>query len=434
MGDRDTIYALSSAAGRAGIAVLRVSGARARAALEALSGEVLPPPRMASLRTFQDASGEIDRGLALWFPGPASFTGEDCAEFHVHGGRAVVDAMLAALAAQPSLRPAEPGEFTRRAVENGKMDLTAAEALADLIDAETQGQRRQALRQYEGALFALYEDWRVRLIRASAWAEASIDFSDEELPDGVLEKTNTVLAKITDEIQNHLSDSSSGELVREGVHLTVIGLPNAGKSSLINALAKRDVAIVSETPGTTRDVIEVRLDLGGYLVTVADTAGLRASPDAIEQEGVRRALARAEEADLVLLLLDGSAPDTGLASLPKADLIVWNKADLPWPQPREGSRLSLKTGEGLATLLETLTAKVKALVERQTDSPPLTRARHRHALQEALAALSRAIQADESELMAEDIRLALRALGRITGRVDIEDVLDVVFRDFCIGK
>jgi len=432
--DRDTIYALSSAAGRAGIAVLRASGPQAGAALEALSGEALPPPRMASLRTFHDASGEIDRGLALWFPGPASFTGEDCAELHVHGGRAVVEAMLAALAAQPGLRPAEPGEFTRRAVENGKMDLTAAEALADLIDAETQGQRRQALRQYEGALFALYEDWRARLIRASAWAEASIDFSDEELPDGVLAETNTVLNKIADEIQNHLSDSSSGELVREGVHLTVIGLPNAGKSSLINALAKRDVAIVSEMPGTTRDVIEVRLDLGGYLVTIADTAGLRASPDAIEQEGVRRALARAEEADLVLLLLDGSDPHTDLAELPRADLVVWNKADLPWPHPREGSRLSLKTGEGLSALLETLTAKVRALVERQMDSPPLTRARHRHALEEALAALRRAIQADESELTAEDIRLTLRALGRITGRVDIEDVLDVVFRDFCIGK
>jgi tRNA modification GTPase len=435
--DRETIFALSSAAGRAGIAVLRVSGAQAGAALEALSREPLPPPRMATLRTFHKEDGEIDRGLALWFPGPASFTGEDCAEFHVHGGRAVVEAMLAALAAQPDLRPAAPGEFTRRAVENGKMDLTSAEALADLIDA--QSQRRQALRQYEGALYALYEDWRARLIRASAWAEASIDFSDEELPDGMLEKTNTVLSKIIEEIQNHLNDSSSGELVREGLHLTVIGLPNAGKSSLINTLAKRDVAIVSETPGTTRDVIEVRLDLGGYLVTAADTAGLRASPDAIEQEGVRRALARAEEADLVLLLLDGTAPDTDLADLPRADLprsdlIVWNKADLPWPSAHEGLRLSLKTGEGLATLLETLTAKVRARLERHSDSPPLTRARHRHALEEALAALRRTAQSPESELMAEDIRLALRALGRITGRVDIEDVLDVVFRDFCIGK
>jgi tRNA modification GTPase len=432
--DRDTIYALSSAAGRAGIAMLRVSGLQAGTALEALSREPLPPPRVASLRTFHNEDGEIDRGLALWFPGPASFTGEDCAEFHVHGGRAVIEAMLAALATQPALRPAAPGEFTRRAVENGKLDLTSAEALADLIDAETQSQRRQALRQYEGALYALYEDWRARLIRASAWAEASIDFSDEELPDGVLAETNTVLNKITEEIQNHLNDSSSGELVREGLHLTVIGLPNAGKSSLINALAKRDVAIVSETPGTTRDVIEVRLDLGGYLVTIADTAGLRASPDAIEQEGVRRALARAEEADLVLLLLDGSTPDTDLADLPRADLIVWNKADLSWPRPREGMRLSLKTGEGLATLLQTLTAKVRARLERNSDSPPLTRARHRHALEEALAALRRAVRADESELMAEDIRLALRALGRITGRVDIEDVLDVVFRDFCIGK
>jgi tRNA modification GTPase len=435
----ETIFALSSAPGRAGVAVIRVSGTGAGSVLIGLTGAALPQPRLAVLRRLADASGEvIDQGLVLWLPGPKSFTGEDMAEFHVHGGRAIVEAVLAAIGATPRCRPAEPGEFTRRAVENGKFDFTQAEAIIDLIDADTEAQRRQAVRQYQGSLSGLYEGWRGRLIRALAWAEAAIDFSDEELPDDVFARSKSEVFEIYKEIEFHLSDAGRGELVRDGLFLTVIGPPNAGKSSLINALAKRDVAIVAETAGTTRDVIEVRLNIRGYAVIVADTAGLRAAADAVESEGVRRALARAEQSDLVLLLLDGSAAEP-FAGLPegiaaKADLIAWNKADLPSPAPRAGLTLSLKTGDGLDALLAGIERQVAQRLDRPAEPPILTRARHRHALEQAAAALARGRDAKEPELFAEDLRLAVRAIGRITGRVDVEELLDVVFRDFCIGK
>jgi tRNA modification GTPase len=387
---------------------------------------------------FFDRSGKLlDRGLAIFFQTPASFTGEDVAEFHIHGGRAIVGAMLDALAAL-GLRPAEPGEFTRRAVEHGKLDLTQAEAIADLVDAETDAQRLQALRQYDGALAELYESWRADLIRAGAWAEAAIDFSDEELPADTLARTRGAISGILKEIQKHLDDSRRGEVLREGLHLAVIGPPNAGKSSLINTLARRDVAIVAETAGTTRDVVEVRMDLGGYPVILADTAGLRETAEVVEAEGVRRARARASAADLVLLLLDGSAADP-LAGLPegtRSDLVVFNKSDLPWPARRDGLSISLKIGDGMDAMVDALTAKVRDRLERPTEAPALTRARHRHALEDAARSLAHAltVQDDQPELMAEDLRLALRALGHITGRVDIEVLLDVVFRDFCIGK
>lgn len=434
----DTIFALSSGRGRAGVAVIRVSGPQAGLAVEALTGAELPEPRLAALRQFFAADGAlIDEGLVLWFPAPASFTGVDVAEFHVHGGRAVVAAMLQALDALPGLRPAEAGEFTRRAVENGKFDLTQAEALADLINAETEAQRRQAVRQYGGALAALYEDWRTRLIRAAAWAEAAIDFSDEEIPADALASARTQVTEILGEIRGHLNDDRRGEILRDGFYLTVIGPPNSGKSSLINALARRDVAIVSDIPGTTRDVVEVHLDLGGYPVILADTAGLRASADAIESEGVRRALERAESADAVLLLLDAAAehPFAGLpdAAQTSATLPVWNKIDLPHPA-RDGLAISVKTGQGLDALLAALADLVRTSTGSGDTSPPLTRQRHRRALTDASEALTRALAADAPELIAEELRLALRALGRITGRVDIEDLLDVVFRDFCIGK
>jgi tRNA modification GTPase len=435
---RDTIFALSTAPGRAGVAVVRVSGPEAARALEALSGRPVPPPRNAAMTGFfDDQRNLIDRGLAIFFKAPASFTGEDTAEFHVHGGRAIVGAMLDALAAL-GLRPAEAGEFTRRAVEHGKLDLTQAEAIADLVDAETSAQRRQALRQYEGALTELYEGWRADLIRASAWSEAAIDFSDEELPPDMLARTRQVISGIIEEIERHMDDSARGEILREGLHLTVIGPPNAGKSSLVNALARRDVAIVAETAGTTRDVIEVRMDLGGYPVTIADTAGLRDTSEAIEAEGVRRALARAGAADLVLLLLDGSAtdPTAGVPPNTRADLAVFNKSDLPWPTKRDGIAISLRTGEGLGAMIAALTAKVRERLESPGEAPMLTRKRHRHALEEAVRSLQHALTApdDHPELLAEDLRLALRSLGRITGRVDIEELLDVVFKDFCIGK
>ncbi len=336
----------------------------------------------------------------------------------------MVESLFAELAAQ-GLRPAEAGEFTRRAVENGKLDLTEAEAIADLVDAETDAQRRQALAQYEGALLRLCEDWRERIVRASAWAEAAIDFSDEELPGDLLGNARTEIADLARELAHHLDDGRRGELLRDGLLLTVIGPPNAGKSSLINALAKRDVAIVAETAGTTRDVIEVRLDLAGYPVTIADTAGLREAAEAVEAEGVRRALARAEQADLVLLLLDGSAHESGVSreTIAQADLVVWNKADLAWPQAR-----------GLGDLIAALTEICRARLERPREAAPLTRARHRHALEQALGSLKRACAATLPELLAEDLRLAARAIGRITGRVDIEEVLDAIFRQFCIGK
>lgn len=426
----DTIFALSTAPGRAGVAIVRVSGPEAGKALQDLSGAALPPARKAVLRSLRGSGEEIDRALVLWFEGPFSFTGEDCAEFHLHGGRAVVEGILAALAAVPGLRPAEAGEFTRRAVENGRLDLTRAEALGDLIDAETQGQRRQALRQYDGVLFALYEGWRGRLIAAAAWAEAAIDFSDEELPEDVMARARAGIAALGREIAAHLADGRRGELVRDGLLITVIGKPNAGKSSLVNALARREVAIVSEIAGTTRDVIEVRLDLEGYLVTLADTAGLRDTVDVIEAEGVRRARARAEAADLVVLLRDGSVPDDG--EMERADLVIWNKADLGLAG--EGLPLSLKTGAGLEAVVAELARLVAAKLEGPRDAPVISRARHRHALEEAAVSLERAVGAQAPELMAEDVRLALRSIGRITGKVDVEDLLDVIFRDFCIGK
>lgn len=441
MRDNDTVFALSSAPGRAAIAVVRVSGPAAGAAVTALTGRSEVPPRRAVLAKLRDGHGAlIDEALVLWFPAPLSETGEDVAEFQTHGGCAVVEAVLAALAAVPGLKPAGPGAFTRRAVENGKLDLTAAEALIDLIDAETEAQRRQALRQMGGTLAALYDGWRARLIRALAWVEASIDFSDEEVPEDADAAARTSVEGILKEIQGHLDDSHRGELVRDGLYLTVIGQPNSGKSTLVNALARRDVAIVAETAGTTRDVIEVRMDLGGYAVILADTAGLREAVEGAEAEGVRRALARAEAADIVVLVLDGSAADP-FAGIPaearaRASLIVWNKADLPFPAPRDGLAISARTGEGVPALIEALTGLAKERLAGAGEAPVLTRARHRHALEEAAAALARALQAPAGapELMAEDMRLALRSLGRITGRVDVEELLDVVFRDFCIGK
>jgi tRNA modification GTPase len=423
----DTIFALASGAGRAGIGVVRLSGPRAGPALTALAGG-LPPPRTAGLRRLAWRGEEIDQALLLWFPAPASFTGEDVAEIHLHGGRAVREALFAALLGL-SLRPAEPGEFSRRAVENGKLDLTRAEAIADLVEAETDGQRRQALRQYDGALAELYEGWRGELIMALGRAEAAIDFSDDGIGEAEFEAAGAAAMHLSQQIRAHLDDGGRGEALREGVRLAIIGPPNAGKSSLLNALAKRDVAIVSEIAGTTRDVIEVRLDLGGVLVLASDTAGLRDSADVIEREGVRRALARAKDAHLTLLLLDASAAEPVLPEGLNPDLTVWNKTDL---KPHDGISLSLKTGQGLDMLQHLLQQKVQQ--KFAGDAPALTRPRHRAALAEALAALDHAQSAAAPELLAEDLRLAMRAVGRITGRVDVEEVLDFVFRDFCIGK
>lgn len=427
-----TIFALASAPGRAGVAVVRLSGPDTATAVAVLAGP-LPGPRQAVLRRLTYKGAEIDRALLLWFPGPASFTGEDVAEFHIHGGRAVREALFAALT-ELGLRLAEPGEFSRRAVESGKLDLTRAEAVADLVDAETPAQLRAALAQADGALAARIEDWRARLIGALGRSEAAIDFSDDGVGETEFAAARRAASEIAEEIQQDIANAGRGQELREGLRLTILGPPNAGKSSLINALARRPVAIVSDVAGTTRDVVEARLDLGGYLVTVADTAGVRETSDSIEAEGVRRALAHAA-GGMTLLLLDASAADprAGLpADLPEPDLIVWNKADLA---RRDGLCISLKTGEGVTALLEMLRSKVQQRLDGGGASL-LTRARHVAALKEAETALRHGLTApdDAPELLAEDLRLALRAVGRVTGHVDVEELLDFVFRDFCIGK
>jgi tRNA modification GTPase len=441
-----TIVALATAAGRAGIAVVRLSGPAAGAALAACAG-ALPPPRLARRARFRDpASGEaIDEGLALFFPAPRSFTGEDVAELHVHGSRAVVAALIEALTRLPGLRLAEPGEFTRRAFENGKLDLTAVEGLADLVAAETTAQRRQALRQLGGELGRLYETWRERLLRALAHVEAEIDFPEEGLPGDIWEHVRAEATALQGEIVAHLADGRRGERLRDGVSVAIIGPPNAGKSSLMNALAGRDVAITAASAGTTRDVIEVALDLGGYPIVLADTAGLRGSPDAVEAEGVRRARARAAGADLKVVVVDATRPTEAAAVaglIDAAALVIANKIDLrpsdegAWADTLGGGtalRLSVATGEGMDELLWRLEA---AVAERFAPSaaPLITRARHRAALEECLTALDAFAAAFLPELAAEDLRQATQALGRITGRVGIEDMLDIIFREFCIGK
>ena len=438
--ERDTIFALSSAAGPAGIAVVRISGPRAALALRILAGEV-PQPRQARLLDLGKKE-LIDRGLVLWFPAPDSFSGEDVAELQVHGGRAVVAALLAALAEIPGLRPAGPGEFSRRAFENGKFDLTQAEAIADLVAAETEAQRRQAQIQLGGALGRRYEGWRGRLMKALAHFESAIDFVDEEI-EVDLEEERRELGRVAEEIALHLAERR-GERLRDGLSLAIVGPPNAGKSSLLNWLVRRDAAIVSATAGTTRDVIEVHLDLGGWPVVVADTAGLRrATGDGIEEEGLRRARERAEAADLRLVVVDaGHWPnvDAETASLlDERSVVLVNKVDLTEVSVRQtpggapAYAVSVKTGEGLSEVLAVLEDRLAG--ELAPEGASLTRARHRFALEESQEELGRALIAGaEVELAAENLRLASRALGRITGRVDVEDILDLVFAEFCIGK
>jgi tRNA modification GTPase len=442
--ENDTIYALATAIGRAGIAVFRLSGPSAGEALRQIGKlDALPDPRRTiRCRMVDPANGDLlDDGLAIWFPAPASFTGEDVVELHIHGGRATTDAVAAALSELGGLRLAEPGEFSKRAFLAGKIDLTGAEAVADLVDAETDAQRRQALAQLGGGLAGRLEAWRTQLIDVLAHTEAWIDFPDEDLPDGVAQSAREKISGLRAEIGEFLADSRRGERLRDGLQIAIMGAPNAGKSSLLNALARRDAAIVSDAAGTTRDVIEVHLDLGGWPVTLADTAGLRDSGDEIEQEGVRRALDRGKLADLRLVVFDGStAPDTtSLGLLENGDTIaVANKSDLPGPAAGffDGIELlsvSAKTGDGLADLLSRIEVTA-ATFFCHGGQAPLTRARHREALTACVAALERAGAAIKSELVAEDLRLAARALGRVTGRVDVEDLLDVIFADFCIGK
>ena len=428
----DTIVALASGAGVSAVAVIRLSGPATRVVLENLTGS-LPVPREASLRSI----GGIDRGLLLWFPAPASFTGEDMAELQVHGGRAIVKAVVEAVLATDGTRLAEPGEFARRAFENGKLDLTEVEGLADLVSAETEAQRRQALAQSEGGLRRLYEGWRAELLKAQSLMEAGLDFSDEaDVADDAVRQAETVVKPLLGEVENHLADHS-GERLREGFHVAIAGPPNAGKSSILNALAKRDVAIVSEEAGTTRDVIEVHLDIGGLPVIVADTAGLREGGGAIESEGMRRALARAHGADLVLWIVDGADPHPsarpGFGGTPV--LVVRNKSDLAAVPPGAGQlAVSAKTGQGLEALIAELGGRSSEGLKAGGASP-ITRTRHRVELVSVRDALKRFVNHNlAAELRAEELRIAAHHLGRVTGRIDVEEVLGAIFSEFCIGK
>src|SRR3954468_3898053 len=437
-----TIFALSSGRPPSALATVRVSGPGASLVLTTLAGK-LPAPRRASRRLLHDGAGQpIDDSVVLWFPGPASATGEDVAEFHVHGGRAVLAALFAALSAFENIRPAEPGEFTRRAFENGKLDLTEAEGLDDLIHADTDRQRRQALRQLKGLLGDRARDWRARIIEASALIEAGIDFSDEgdvpaELIAPALAKVEALLA----EIAEVLAGQGRSERLRDGLVVAIAGPPNVGKSTLMNQLARREVAIVSPHAGTTRDVIEVQLDLDGYPVAVIDTAGIRETDDPVEQEGVRRARARAADADLVLWLADSPGVETeGEGAAPV--WLVRNKIDLdtagrPLGESAEGRvfQISASRGDGVPELIAALVGFAQRTFGG-TEGGLISRTRQRKLLQETAASLQRCIEVigQGEELAAEELRTAAHSLGRLLGRVDVEDILDVIFREFCVGK
>ena len=455
--DRSTIFALSSGRPPAAIAVVRISGPQARLALEKLTGRVPEPRKAALVRVRAPANGEtIDEGFALWFPAPRSETGEDMAELQLHGGHAVIAGVLDALGGIDGCRLAQPGEFTRRAFENGKLDLTAVEGLGDLIAAETPAQRRQAFRQLKGLVGDRAENWRQRLIEALALVEARIDFSDEaDVPENLIAPAVQIAKGLRDEIAAALADRHRGERLRDGLVAAIAGPPNAGKSTLFNRLARREAAIVSPYAGTTRDILEVHLDLDGYPVTLLDTAGIRDSAEPVELEGVRRARERAASADLVLWVTDLSAGPLSEEVPPTAkDSPVWlikNKIDLVEDRRATATEerrtkseyeftfsVSAARGEGVDVLVSAL-SRFAGDCLAGAEASLVTRARHRRALEETVAAIDCALAESATkdpreELIAEELRRAATSLGRLTGRVDVEEVLDAIFRDFCIGK
>ena len=443
----DTIYALASARGQSGVAVIRVSGTEAFESLKNLSdGKKIAYRKAILCKLIRPVSREtLDNAIIIAFNAPHSYTGEDVVEYHVHGGRAIIDGVLVALSEQENHRMAEAGEFTRRAFENGKMDLTEAEAVADLIHAETELQKQQALRQMGGVLSDLYENWRKSIIKILAYVEAELEFPDEDLPVDIIDKIRPQIEELSIEIDNHLNDNRRGERLRDGIHIAIIGAPNAGKSSLVNALARRDVAIVSDIAGTTRDIIEVHLDICGYPVILSDTAGLRpdqigaSGQDSIESEGIKRALKVAQKADIRVILYDATAQelDSHSYELEKQDnsIAVINKADkkVVLQHPDNPIQISVANNSGIDEFLDNLKNMITEMVG-VTDAPSITRERHRAALTACRFSLERCLMAELPELTAEDLRLAARSIGRITGKVDVEDLLDVVFQDFCIGK
>ncbi len=442
-----TIYALATPQGRAGIAIIRLSGPKTKTTLQTLLNNKIPTPKKAALRKIHNPHNQeiLDNALILWLPSPASFTGEDMAELHLHGSPSVIKGVMQALSHIKDLRAAEPGEFARRAFQNGKMDLTQTEALADLMEAETEAQRRQALRQMSGALGQIYEDWRGRLLTLLAKMEAGLEFPDEEDVAARSGAEKKEIRAIKREMKAHLEDGRKGERLREGLRIALVGPPNVGKSTLLNALVKRDAAIVTREAGTTTDIIEVSLNVGGYPLTLLDMAGLRDAVGVVEMEGVRRAEAAARDADARIFIFTREAfsEEKRFLDLAKdGDLWVWAKSDLGLASQRDGRDgddggrdflvLSARTGDGLDLLWGRLEGLCRCLMGG-VESVLMTRARHREALDEAVAALGRA-ESIGGELAVEDVRLAVRSLGRITGRVGVEEMLDRLFAEFCVGK
>ncbi len=440
MSHADTIFAPATGSGRTAIAIIRISGTACASVMKKFIGRILPD-REIHYVTLKENDEVIDRAMMVRFAKPKTYTGEDMIELHVHGSPTILSRVSECLL-HMGLRLAEAGEFTRRAVQNGKMDLTEAEAIADLVNAETEEQRKQALRQMGGALKKIYDGWKERLNRTQAHLEAAIDFADDDLPPALKEGIECEISHLIKEMKYHLEDGHRGQRLRDGVYAAIIGAPNAGKSSLLNLIAKRDVAIVTSQAGTTRDVLEVPCDLGGYPVTLADTAGLREANDIVEKEGIRRALMRAKDADFRVLVFDATQErldDKTFEQYQEGDIVVINKCDLAHPSslPNIGWRgaipLSTVTEEGFFMLLAALSARAEELAGLN-NTQTLTRERHRSAVNETLEALERAMTAPQIDLMAEDIRLASRQLGRITGQTGVEDLLDIIFRDFCLGK
>ncbi len=432
----ETIYALSSGAVPAGLAVIRISGPKVEDVVRSMvSGTV--PARTTSLRTIRTRNGDVlDNGLVLFFPGPNSFTGEDVVEFHLHGGRAVVSAVYRELSAFDGMRQALAGEFSRRAFENGKLDLLEIEGLADLISAETEMQRRLALEQSSGGLSLIYEAWAKRLTRGRALIEAELDFPDEDdVPGSVSDQVWSDMTELAKEIRHHLGMAKTGEIIRDGFKVVIAGLPNAGKSSLMNALVRRDIAIVTDIAGTTRDVLSTDLDIDGFLVKLYDTAGLRETEEVVEREGIRRARTAMDAADLVIYIEDMSVPSEN-DRVPSSALRVGTKADLPGVSSKPYDvRISVETGAGLDELRQTIGDRLREMVPPHSLAIP-TRTRHNDSLAECIAAIERAVANDHVDLdiRAEELRMAGAALGRITGRVDVENLLDIIFGEFCIGK
>lgn len=438
----DTIFALATPLAKSGVAVVRLSGPRAKHTLATLTGKIDWTPNHAAYVTFKTPDSDIiDKGLALFFQAPKSFTGEDVAELHVHGSLGVIRELLEVLGRSPGLRPAEPGEFTRRAYANGKMDLLGAEALADLIAAETPAQKTQALAQMQGDASRYYERLRKQTVECLALLEAYIDFPDEDIPESVLNDVTTRIDTLKQTLKETLADNHRGERLREGIRVVILGEPNVGKSSLLNALSRKDAAIVSHQAGTTRDAIEVHLNLGGFPVILVDTAGVRETKDDIEEEGVRRALNCALSADIVLLMCDYaslSAPHSPdiIQHIDKS-IIIANKCDLlpvPAAEQRAGVLyISAKTGQGVEALLNTLENRISSLFSSGLSSI-ITRNRHRRLLESALYNLEQFSLDKPLELACETLRASAQDIGRITGKIAVDDVLDVVFKSFCIGK